>query len=94
MRYAASWAATIGLIILWSFPVAFVGLITNVSSLCATVSWMSWLCDLPVPVNVRLFLSYLRKLRGLIERSRDRVSSKVFCLQPVSQFSWRSCPSF
>ncbi|GAA5899410.1 hypothetical protein JCM6882_009110 [Rhodosporidiobolus microsporus] len=51
LRYAASWAATLGLIILWSFPVAFVGLISNVSSLCIEAPWLAWLCDLPVPVN-------------------------------------------
>lgn len=50
-RYALSWAATIGLIITWSFPVAFVGAISNVSALCVSVSWMQWLCELPVPVN-------------------------------------------
>ncbi|GAA5978196.1 hypothetical protein JCM11641_001131 [Rhodosporidiobolus odoratus] len=51
LRYAASWAATLGLIILWSFPVAFVGLISNVSALCISASWLSWLCTLPTPVN-------------------------------------------
>ncbi|KAK4698531.1 calcium permeable stress-gated cation channel, partial [Phenoliferia sp. Uapishka_3] len=51
VRYAISWAATIGLIVLWSFPVAFVGLISNVSSLCLTVSWMEWLCKLPSPIE-------------------------------------------
>ncbi|GAA5838909.1 hypothetical protein JCM11251_003734 [Rhodosporidiobolus azoricus] len=51
LRYAASWAATLGLIILWSFPVAFVGLISNVSALCIEASWLAWLCDLPVPIN-------------------------------------------
>ncbi|GAA5981751.1 hypothetical protein JCM10908_004590 [Rhodotorula pacifica] len=50
-RYAISWAATIGLIITWSIPVAFVSAISNVSSLCVSVSWMRWLCNLPVPVN-------------------------------------------
>ncbi|BGP07894.1 phosphate metabolism protein 7 [Rhodotorula toruloides] len=50
-RYAASWAATLGLIILWSFPVAFVGLISNVSALCISAPWLAWLCKLPVPVN-------------------------------------------
>ncbi|KAM0752233.1 DUF221-domain-containing protein [Meredithblackwellia eburnea MCA 4105] len=51
VRYALGWAATIGLIILWAFPVAFVGLISNVSSLCISVKWMAWLCKLPTPVN-------------------------------------------
>ncbi|BGP15990.1 hypothetical protein JCM10213_005460 [Rhodosporidiobolus nylandii] len=51
VRYALSWAMTLGLIILWSFPVAFVGLISNVSSLCISASWLAWLCNLPTPVN-------------------------------------------
>lgn len=34
IRYAISWGFTIGLIILWSFPVAFVGAISNVNELC------------------------------------------------------------
>jgi hypothetical protein len=54
VRKALSWAATIGLIILWAFPVAFVGLITNITALCESVSWMRWICNLPVPVNVSL----------------------------------------
>lgn len=48
LRYVASWAMTLGLIIGWSFPVAFVGLLSNVSSLCISASWLSWLCKLPV----------------------------------------------
>ena len=51
IRYAASWAATIGLVILWAFPVAFVGLISNVNQLCARYRWLRWLCQLPVPIN-------------------------------------------
>lgn len=34
----------IGLIVLWTFPVAFVGLLSNVSSLCAKVHWLAWIC--------------------------------------------------
>ena len=51
VRYWISWAATLGLIILWAFPVAFVGLISNVSYLCSVASWLEWLCALPSPVN-------------------------------------------
>ncbi|KAI8458717.1 hypothetical protein BY996DRAFT_6832998 [Phakopsora pachyrhizi] len=50
VRGLISWSLTIGLIVFWSIPVAFVGLISNVNSLCSTVSWMGWLCRLPVPV--------------------------------------------
>ncbi|KAH9917178.1 DUF221-domain-containing protein [Fomitopsis serialis] len=50
VRTALSWAATLGLIILWSFPVAFVGAVSNVASLCTTYKWLAWLCKLPSPV--------------------------------------------
>ncbi|GAA5909988.1 hypothetical protein JCM8208_006407 [Rhodotorula glutinis] len=71
-RYAISWAMTIGLIILWSFPVAFVGLISNVSALCEQVSWLSWLCTLPVPIN------------GIIQGSLPPIALAVlFLLLPI-----------
>lgn len=54
IRYLISWAATIGLIIGWAFPVTFVGLLSNVNQLCAQVPWLNWLCQLPVPINVSL----------------------------------------
>ncbi|EJF57403.1 hypothetical protein DICSQDRAFT_183264 [Dichomitus squalens LYAD-421 SS1] len=47
VRSAISWAITIGLVIVWAIPVAFIGIVSNVHSLCATYSWLSWLCDLP-----------------------------------------------
>ncbi|BGP55330.1 hypothetical protein JCM8202_002170 [Rhodotorula sphaerocarpa] len=50
-RIALSWAATLGLIITWAAPVAFVGAIANVNTLCSIASWMQWLCQLPVPVE-------------------------------------------
>ncbi|KAG8922564.1 hypothetical protein FRC02_011782 [Tulasnella sp. 418] len=50
-RYVISWAATIGLIVLWSFPVAFVGLLSNVDSLCSEVHWLAWVCRLPSVVQ-------------------------------------------
>lgn len=45
LRTAASWALTIGLIIVWAIPVAFVGMVSNVDALCDSVSWLKWLCD-------------------------------------------------
>ncbi|KAL8292653.1 hypothetical protein RQP46_001265 [Phenoliferia psychrophenolica] len=51
VRYALSWALTVGLLIAWTFPVAFIGLLSNVSSLCQTVKWAAWLCKLPSPIN-------------------------------------------
>ncbi|KAI7964441.1 hypothetical protein MJO29_002539 [Puccinia striiformis f. sp. tritici] len=50
IRGLISWAITITLIVFWAIPVAFVGLISNVSSLCTKVVWMKWLCALPAPV--------------------------------------------
>lgn len=46
IRQVISYAATAGLIILWSFPVAFVGIVTNVSAL-AKYSWLSWINRIP-----------------------------------------------
>ena len=46
-RSAISFAITAGLIIVWSIPVAFIGAISNISNLCDTVSWLSWLCNIP-----------------------------------------------
>ncbi|WVQ84358.1 hypothetical protein IAT38_006510 [Cryptococcus sp. DSM 104549] len=47
LRSIVSWCLTIGLIIVWAIPVAFVGMVSNVDSLCATVSWLSWICTIP-----------------------------------------------
>ncbi|GAA5911541.1 uncharacterized protein JCM6883_005788 [Sporobolomyces salmoneus] len=71
-RYIASWAATLGLIILWSFPVAFVGLISNVNKLCLVAPWLEWLCQLPVPVE------------GIIQGSLPPIALAVlFILLPI-----------
>ncbi|KAI0064338.1 DUF221-domain-containing protein [Artomyces pyxidatus] len=52
VRLALSWAATIGLIIVWAIPVAFVGAVSNIHSLCTTYHWLNWVCTLPhVVVN-------------------------------------------
>ncbi|KAI0720717.1 DUF221-domain-containing protein [Cerioporus squamosus] len=50
VRTAVSWCITIGLIIVWAIPVAFIGVVSNVHSLCATYSWLAWLCDLPAVI--------------------------------------------
>ncbi|KAG0704929.1 hypothetical protein DFH29DRAFT_988817 [Suillus ampliporus] len=47
IRMAISYAATAALIIFWSIPVAFVGIISNIQGLCVRESWLSWLCSLP-----------------------------------------------
>ncbi|RSH91201.1 hypothetical protein EHS25_009500 [Saitozyma podzolica] len=43
VRRAASIAITVGLIILWTFPVAFIGALSNVTTLTEKYSWMAWL---------------------------------------------------
>ncbi|EJU00089.1 DUF221-domain-containing protein [Dacryopinax primogenitus] len=50
VRTIISWCATIGLIIAWAPLVAFVGVISNVSTLCSSVSFLSWICRLPSTV--------------------------------------------
>ncbi|KAF8155669.1 hypothetical protein B0H34DRAFT_751686 [Crassisporium funariophilum] len=50
IRLAISYAATAGLILLWAFPVAFVGLISNVHTICSTAPWLEWICNLPKPI--------------------------------------------
>ncbi|EIN07902.1 DUF221-domain-containing protein [Punctularia strigosozonata HHB-11173 SS5] len=49
-RYVISWAATIALIILWAFPVAFVGTVSNLEGLCSEARWLRWVCKAPTPV--------------------------------------------
>ncbi|KAJ7064856.1 hypothetical protein C8F01DRAFT_777426 [Mycena amicta] len=49
-RMLLSYAATAALVIFWSIPVAFVGLISNLHSLCTTAPWLAWICKLPQPV--------------------------------------------
>lgn len=47
IRMVISYAATAALIILWAFPVAFVGIISNIQGLCVRESWLAWLCTIP-----------------------------------------------
>lgn len=47
IRTAISYGATLGLIILWAIPVAFVGIISNVYGLCTQYHWLAWLCKIP-----------------------------------------------
>ncbi|KAF9568644.1 DUF221-domain-containing protein [Agrocybe pediades] len=47
VRLAISYAATAGLIIFWAIPVSFVGIISNVHTLCTTAKFLAWVCDLP-----------------------------------------------
>lgn len=50
IRYLLSWAMTLGLIILWAFPVAFVGAVSNVTALAKLAPFLSFLQTLPSPV--------------------------------------------
>ncbi|KAK0474157.1 hypothetical protein IW261DRAFT_1341695 [Armillaria novae-zelandiae] len=50
VRLVISYSLTAALIILWAFPVAFVGIVSNVYTLCSTASWLAWICTLPGPV--------------------------------------------
>ncbi|KAI0052100.1 DUF221-domain-containing protein [Auriscalpium vulgare] len=47
VRLALSWAATIGIIITWAIPIAFIGAVSNIHSLCTTYKWLAWVCTLP-----------------------------------------------
>ncbi|KIM46819.1 hypothetical protein M413DRAFT_16459 [Hebeloma cylindrosporum] len=47
VRTAISYAATAGLIICWAIPVSFVGVISNVHTLCKTAPFLAWICTLP-----------------------------------------------
>lgn len=46
-RVAVSWALTIGLIIIWTIPVAFVGMVSNIDAMCKQASWLAWICKIP-----------------------------------------------
>ena len=48
IRMGVSYALTGGLIVLWTFPVAFIGALSSVSTLTA-ISWLSWLDFLERP---------------------------------------------
>lgn len=58
VRTAIAWGFTLGLIILWAFPVAFIGAVSNIHSLCATYGWLAWVCKLP-PVIVGIISGIL-----------------------------------
>ena len=37
-RYVISWGATFGLIIVWAFPVTFIGTLSNLGEICTQFS--------------------------------------------------------
>jgi hypothetical protein len=50
IRIAISYSITAALIIFWCFPVAFVGIISNVYTVCQTAVFLAWICKLPSEV--------------------------------------------
>lgn len=50
-RTILSWAITIGIIITWAIPVAFVGFVSNIDTLCSKFTWLEWICELPAAVQ-------------------------------------------
>ncbi|KIY47384.1 DUF221-domain-containing protein, partial [Fistulina hepatica ATCC 64428] len=47
VRILISYAITAALIIFWALPVAFIGIISNIYTVCSAVSWLNWICNLP-----------------------------------------------
>ncbi len=47
IRTVIGWAITIGLIIFWAVPVAFVGIISNIKGLANNVPFLGWLNTIP-----------------------------------------------
>ncbi|KAK2462387.1 hypothetical protein APHAL10511_005693 [Amanita phalloides] len=50
VRMALSYAATAALIIFWAFPVAFVGVVSNIHTVCQKAPFLAWICKLKQPV--------------------------------------------
>jgi hypothetical protein len=73
LRKLISYAVTCAVIIFWSIPTAFVTSISNVSNLCASVSWLGWLCTLRSPLNVslaqhiRTYANTMSSTQGIIQ---------------------------
>ncbi|KAF5369002.1 hypothetical protein D9758_003059 [Tetrapyrgos nigripes] len=47
VRFLIGWGITAALIIFWAIPVAFVGIVSNIYTVCSTASWLGWICRLP-----------------------------------------------
>ncbi|KAF9067098.1 hypothetical protein BDP27DRAFT_1329517 [Rhodocollybia butyracea] len=58
IRFVISWAITIALIVFWSIPVAFIGVISNINSVCTSQKWLAWICTLP-PVVIGIISGIL-----------------------------------
>ncbi|KAJ7664278.1 hypothetical protein B0H17DRAFT_991245 [Mycena rosella] len=52
-RMLLSYAATTALIVFWSLPVAGIGIISNIHSLCTIATWLAWICKIPtIPLGI------------------------------------------
>jgi hypothetical protein len=49
IRMAASYAITGGMILVWTFPVAFISALSSIQGLTSTYDWLSWLDFLERP---------------------------------------------
>jgi len=80
IRGLIGWAITMGLIIWWTIPVAFIGVISNVQGLADRVSWLSWLNNIGVATGIiqsilpSVLLSVLNALLPIFLRLVIRVS--------------------
>ena len=75
VRIAISWAATGALIVFWAFPVAFVGSVSNIYTLCGTVKWLT--CDFYSPCNQPRTEGRLRQSAGRLRESGRQTQRKV-----------------
>lgn len=62
IRIAASYAITAGLIILWAFPVAAIGALSNLAAICQRYAFLAWVCALPPSVVGLLQVCFLGNL--------------------------------
>ncbi|KAJ3888452.1 DUF221 family protein [Lentinula edodes] len=49
-KVSLSWLATTALIVLWSFPVAAIGGLSNIYAVCKKAEWLGWICRAPAPL--------------------------------------------
>ena len=96
-RKVVSWAITIGIIITWAIPVAFVGAVTNVDALCRNASWLAWICRLPSPavgiirgvlppVGLAILFAVLPMVLRLLVRLQGEVLKSEIELKLFSRF--------
>ena len=52
VRTLVFWAITIALVLFWSIPVGFLGVVSNVKGLAEKVSWLSWLNKIGVVTGI------------------------------------------